>query len=154
MREKIDVLVNDIEPNQLGTRRPVAVQSILQGEVARDVGAHVLPRGLAWSMSARDVCNVAWALSTLSPGHVPRDENLESLAEAERRLAPTMTASPSYTSLSSHRSCKGSPDPSSPTTDTTGPDAEYTAHAIFTHCRTLLQTQIKLTLPRLRGQYS
>ena len=40
---------------------------------------------------------------------------------------------------------KGSPDRSSPTTDTTGPDAEYTVHTNFTPSLTLLQTPIKLT---------
>ena len=58
----------------------------------------------------------------------------------------TCAPSPSYTSPSLHRSCKGSPDLSSPTTDTMGPDAEYTAHTNFTPGRTLLQTPIKLTL--------
>ena len=37
-------------------------------------------------------------------------------------------------------------DLSSPTTDTMGPDAEYTVHTNFTPNRTLLQTPIKLTL--------
>ena len=47
MREEIDVLVDDIEPElgQVGTRRAVAVEGFPEGEVARDVGAHVLPRG-------------------------------------------------------------------------------------------------------------
>ncbi len=45
--EEVEVLVDDIEPKlgQVGTRRPVAVESFPQGVVARDVGAHVLPRG-------------------------------------------------------------------------------------------------------------
>ena len=34
----------------------------------------------------------------------------------------------------------------SPTTDTIGPDAEYTVHTNFTPSRTLLQTPIELTL--------
>jgi hypothetical protein len=47
VREEVEVLVDDIEPKfgQVGTRRAVAVEGFPQGEVARDVGAHVLPRG-------------------------------------------------------------------------------------------------------------
>ena len=59
---------------------------------------------------------------------------------------PTCATLPLYTSLSSHRSCKGSPDRSSPTTDTTGPDAEHEVHTNFTPSRTLLPTPIKLPL--------
>ena len=45
--EEVDVLVDDIEPElgQVGTRRAVTVEGFPEGEVARDVGAHVLPRG-------------------------------------------------------------------------------------------------------------
>ena len=47
MREEIDVLVDDIEPElgQVVAGRPVTVEGFPKGEVARDVGAHVLPRG-------------------------------------------------------------------------------------------------------------
>jgi len=47
VREEVDVLVDDIEPelSQVGTRRAVAVEGFPKGEVARDVCAHVLPRG-------------------------------------------------------------------------------------------------------------
>ena len=45
--EEVDVLVDDIEPElgQVGTRRAVPVEGYPEGEVARDIGAHVLPRG-------------------------------------------------------------------------------------------------------------
>jgi hypothetical protein len=47
VREEVDVLVDDIEPKlgQVVTGRPVTVEGFPEGEVARDVGAHVLPRG-------------------------------------------------------------------------------------------------------------
>ena len=47
MLEEVDVLVDDIETEsgQVGTRRAVTVEGFPKGEVARDVGAHVLPRG-------------------------------------------------------------------------------------------------------------
>ena len=47
VREEIDVLVDDIEPElgQVVAGRAVAVEGFPEGEVARDVGAHVLPRG-------------------------------------------------------------------------------------------------------------
>ena len=66
------------------------------GSVPSDRCARSLERAtrrLARSMNARDVCNVAWALSTLSPGLVPSVETLRALAQAERRLAPAMTPS-------------------------------------------------------------
>ena len=47
MLEEVDVLVNDIE-TELGqevTGRAVTVEGFPEGEVAGDVGAHVLPRG-------------------------------------------------------------------------------------------------------------
>ena len=45
--EEVDVLVDDIEPElgQVVAGRAVTVEGFPQGEVARDVGAHVLPRG-------------------------------------------------------------------------------------------------------------
>ena len=45
--EEVDVLVDDIEPklSQVVTRRAVTVEGFPEGEVAWDVGAHVLPRG-------------------------------------------------------------------------------------------------------------
>ena len=47
MLEEVDVLVDDIEPElgQVVTGRAVTVEGFPEGEVARDVGAHVLPRG-------------------------------------------------------------------------------------------------------------
>ena len=47
MLEEVDVLVDDIEPKlgQVVTGRAVTVEGFPEGEVARDVGAHVLPRG-------------------------------------------------------------------------------------------------------------
>ena len=47
MREEVDVLMDDIEPElgQVVTRRAVTVEGFPEGKVARDVGAHVLPRG-------------------------------------------------------------------------------------------------------------
>ena len=46
MLEEVDVLVDDIESElgQVGTRLAVPVEGFPKGEVARDVGAHVLPR--------------------------------------------------------------------------------------------------------------
>ena len=45
--EEVDVLVDDIEPElgQVVAGRAVAVEGFPEGEVAWDVGAHVLPRG-------------------------------------------------------------------------------------------------------------
>ena len=45
--EEVEVLVDDIEPElgQVVTGRAVTVEGFPEGEVARDVGAHVLPRG-------------------------------------------------------------------------------------------------------------
>ena len=47
VREEVDILVNDIEPElgQMVARRAVTVEGFPEGEVAWDVGAHVLPRG-------------------------------------------------------------------------------------------------------------
>ena len=47
MREEVDVLVDDIETElgQMVAGRAVAVEGFPKGEMARDVGAHVLPRG-------------------------------------------------------------------------------------------------------------
>ena len=64
------------------------------GTVPSDRCAMALERAtrrLARWMNARDVCNAAWALSTLSPGLVPSGETPRALAEAERRPAPAMT---------------------------------------------------------------
>ena len=45
--EVVDVLVNDVEPElgQVVAGRAVTVEGFPEGEVARDIGAHVLPRG-------------------------------------------------------------------------------------------------------------
>ena len=47
MREEVEVLVGDIEAElgQVVARSAVAVEGLPEGEVARDVGAHVRPRG-------------------------------------------------------------------------------------------------------------
>jgi len=47
VREEVDVLVDDIEPElgEMVAGRPIAVEGLPEDEVARDVGAHVLPRG-------------------------------------------------------------------------------------------------------------
>ena len=46
MGEEVDVLVDDIEAElgQVVTGRAVTVEGFPEGEVARDLGAHVLPR--------------------------------------------------------------------------------------------------------------
>ena len=47
MLEEVDVLVDDIETElgQVGTRHPIAVEGLPEGEVARYLGAHILPCG-------------------------------------------------------------------------------------------------------------
>ena len=47
MLEEVEVLVDDIEPKlgQVAAGRAVTVEGFPEGEVAWDLGAHVLPRG-------------------------------------------------------------------------------------------------------------
>lgn len=93
----LEAAIVRVEPELSIRDQAVAWWSFAQlGSVPSDRCARSLERAtrrLARSMNARDVCNVAWALSTLSPGLVPSVETLRALAQAERRLAPAMTPS-------------------------------------------------------------
>ena len=93
----LEAAIVRVEPELSIRDQAVAWWSFAQlGSVPSDRCARSLEqatRRLARSMNARDVCNVAWALSTLSPGLVPSVETLRALAQAERRLAPAMTPS-------------------------------------------------------------